>query len=270
MYSLDELFRGSTHKASVFMPETVKWLENRIAMKQSRGGEVPYVKCIIRNKEVRLTPEEAVRQMYVYELIHKEGYPAEQIQLEYPVHFGREVKRADIVIFEKKHPDSEYIIVEVKKPKLLEGKAQLKSYCNATGALIGVWTNGEITECYHRKDPNYFEKVDHLPKAYETLKDVIGKRKTTADLERDNRLKDGKITLNLTPVGYKGIMKSESPAAIMQKLEEAGGYLPYGDHSDPEEIRREFGMSKKTFKKILGTLFREGRIILSDDGFRKN
>jgi predicted RNA-binding protein (virulence factor B family) len=81
---------------------------------------------------------------------------------------------------------------------------------------------------------------------------------------------DGKITLNLTPVGYKGIMKSESPAAIMQKLEEAGGFLPYGDHSDPEEIRREFGMSKKTFKKILGTLFREGKIILSNDGFRKN
>ena len=56
----------------------------------------------------------------------------------------------------------------------------------------------------------------------------------------------------------------------MQKLEEAGGYLPYGDKSDPEDIRREFGMSKKTFKKILGTLFREGKIVLSDDGFRKN
>jgi predicted RNA-binding protein (virulence factor B family) len=81
---------------------------------------------------------------------------------------------------------------------------------------------------------------------------------------------DGKITLNLTPVGYKGIMKSESPAAIMQKLEDAGGYLPYGDKSDPEDIRREFGMSKKTFKKILGTLFREGKIVLSNDGFRKN
>lgn len=79
---------------------------------------------------------------------------------------------------------------------------------------------------------------------------------------------DGKITLNLSPVGYKGIMNSESPAAIMQKLEEAGGSLPYGDHSDPETIRQEFGVSKKTFKKILGTLFREGKIIIDDDGFR--
>jgi predicted RNA-binding protein (virulence factor B family) len=79
---------------------------------------------------------------------------------------------------------------------------------------------------------------------------------------------DGKITLNLSPVGYKGIIKSESPAAILQKLEEAGGSLPYGDHSDPEIIRQEFGVSKKTFKKILGTLFREGKIILDDHGFR--
>lgn len=79
---------------------------------------------------------------------------------------------------------------------------------------------------------------------------------------------DGKITLNLTPVGYKGIMNSESPNAILQKLEEAGGFLPYGDHSDPESIREEFGISKKTFKKILGTLFREGKIVIEDDGFR--
>ncbi|MCQ2060318.1 MAG: S1-like domain-containing RNA-binding protein [Fibrobacter sp.] len=79
---------------------------------------------------------------------------------------------------------------------------------------------------------------------------------------------DGKITLNLTPVGYKGIMNSESPSVILQKLEAAGGSLPYGDHTDPETIRREFGMSKKTFKKILGTLFREGKILLEDDGIR--
>ena len=79
---------------------------------------------------------------------------------------------------------------------------------------------------------------------------------------------DGKITLNLTPVGYKGLMKSDSPDAIMQRLVEAGGFLPYGDHTDPDTIREEFGMSKKTFKKILGTLFREGKIDLGDDGFR--
>lgn len=81
---------------------------------------------------------------------------------------------------------------------------------------------------------------------------------------------DGKITLNLSPIGYKGIMQSGTPSAIMQKLEEAGGFLPYGDHSDPETIRQEFGISKKAFKKIVGTLFREGRIVINDDGIRLN
>ncbi len=79
MYTLDELFRGSTHKASVSGREAVEWLESRIVTKAARNGEVPYVKCIVRNKDIRLTPEEAVRQLYVYELIHKEGYPAERI-----------------------------------------------------------------------------------------------------------------------------------------------------------------------------------------------
>ena len=79
---------------------------------------------------------------------------------------------------------------------------------------------------------------------------------------------DGKITLNLTPVGYKGIMQSDSPNAIMQKLGEAGGFLPYGDHTDPETIRQEFGISKKTFKKIIGGLFRDGKITIDEDGIR--
>lgn len=79
---------------------------------------------------------------------------------------------------------------------------------------------------------------------------------------------DGKITLNLSPVGYKGIMKSDSPNAILRKLEEAGGFLPYGDHTDPETIQKEFGVSKKTFKKILGTLYREGKILLQEDGIK--
>jgi len=70
---------------------------------------------------------------------------------------GREKKRADIVIMDKIQPTVPYIIVEVKKPKLKDGKEQLKSYCNSTGATMAVWSNGEQTNFYHRKEPNYFE-----------------------------------------------------------------------------------------------------------------
>lgn len=79
---------------------------------------------------------------------------------------------------------------------------------------------------------------------------------------------DGKITLSLKPIGFKGLMKSDSANALLQKLQDAGGSLPYGDHTDPEIIRQEFGMSKKNFKKLLGTLFREGKIYIEENGIR--
>ncbi|GEM_PF-3114122 len=65
-------------------------------------------------------------------------------------------KRTDIVILDKDNANALYIIVECKKPKLKEGKEQLKSYCNAIRAPMGVWINGNSISYYHRKDPNFF------------------------------------------------------------------------------------------------------------------
>ena len=196
MYSLDELFRGSTHKASVFSAEAVKWLESRIFMKAARNGEVPYVKCIVRNKEIRLTPEEAVRQLYVYELIHSYGYSSERIKLEHGISFGTDnSKRADIVILSTKDLKSPYIIVEVKKPDVQDGTEQLKSYCNASGAVIGIWTNGQRTICYKREKPNIFTLIERIPKAEETPDDLQKKAYTIDDLTQDDILKNGKQSL---------------------------------------------------------------------------
>ncbi|MBQ7733188.1 MAG: type I restriction enzyme HsdR N-terminal domain-containing protein, partial [Synergistaceae bacterium] len=192
---LDEIFRDSNYKSSVFSSQAITYLEDSIYTKNNRGVEVPYVKCIIRDKEIRLTPEEAVRQLYIYDLIHVKGYSPENIKLEHAINFGREVKRADIVIFERDHPESEYIIVEVKKPKLLEGKGQLKSYCNATGALIGVWTNGEQIVYYHRKDPNYFEQIPDIPNSNQKLRDILVERWFIDDLIIKDKLLSSKISL---------------------------------------------------------------------------
>lgn len=117
------------------------------------------------------------------------------MQLEYPVYFGREVKRADIVIMDEDRSFVPYVIVEVKKPKLKDGKEQLKSYCNSTGAPIAVWTNGEQIAYYNRKDPNYFEDIRDIPKASQTLMDVISERWTIEDLKDNDVLQKDKISL---------------------------------------------------------------------------
>ena len=136
--TLASILKDSNYNLSLFVPKDIKALEAKIKIIKSK----PYVDCIIREKEVQLKPEEVVRQLYAAKLINDYGYPKKRIRFEHPVQFGRETKSADIVVFDKDRPTVEYIIVEVKKPKLKDGKEQLKSYCNATGAPIGVWSNG--------------------------------------------------------------------------------------------------------------------------------
>ncbi|MBQ9581486.1 MAG: N-6 DNA methylase [Synergistaceae bacterium] len=197
MYELKKLFKDSAYNSAVFSYEIIRAVEDLIYVKNIKGVEVPYIKCQIRDKEIKLTPEEAVRQLYIYKLIHEYGYDKSCIELERAIHFGREVKRADIVILDREHK-TEYIIVELKKPKLSDGKEQLKSYCNATGAIIGVWTNGQSISHYHRRDPNYFIDIPDIPKANQDLFVILNKQWYIQDLiDNDKLIKERKSLKSL-------------------------------------------------------------------------
>jgi type I restriction enzyme M protein len=149
--TLAKILKDSDYKQLQFKLFQIQDFEKRIISKKDKNGkEIPYIHCAIRKKEIRLTPEEVVRQLYLEILLNDYQYPADRIELEYAVTFGREKKRADIVIFDCDNTTAPYIIVKMKKPKLKDGKEQLKSYCNATGAPIGVWTNGDSISFYHR------------------------------------------------------------------------------------------------------------------------
>lgn len=156
---------------------------------------VPYTNCLVRGKPIKLTPEEVVRQLYLMVLIDDLGYPASRMVIEYGVVNGRDVKRADICIFDAVRTTDPYILVELKKPKLKDGKEQLKSYCNATGAPMGVWSNGEQISFYHRKDPNYFEDIPAIPSFHEKLSDILSERWTIDDLVRLDKLTNEKKSL---------------------------------------------------------------------------
>ena len=198
IFSLENLFSDSTHKSTIFEPAQIAAIESAVYTKIIRGKITPFIKCLVRGKEIRLTPEEAVRQMFIRKLIDDYGYSTAQMAVEHAIHFGRETKRADIVIFEANRPTVEYIIVEVKKPKLKDGKGQLKSYCNATGATMGIWSNGEKISFYHRKDPNYFEDIPDIPRAGQKLKDILRERRTIAHLiDEDKLLRENKTLADL-------------------------------------------------------------------------
>lgn len=186
---LNSIIKESNYKLTQFSQEAIDSVERNIEIRQDKKGhDVVYVNCFVRNKFVKLTPEELIRQLYIYKLTTEYGYPVERMELETVITFGREKKRADIVIYNKDHVTAPEIIVELKKPKLKDGKEQLKSYCNATGAIIGVWTNGDQISYYHRKDPNYFEDIPNIPKENQKLKDILTERWTIDDLISKDKL----------------------------------------------------------------------------------
>ncbi len=179
---IQSILKDSNYNLSLFSESEIDSLGQQVFTKTTKDKEVPYIKCIVRDKDIQLKPEEIVRQLYATRLIKQYDYPKKRLAFEYSVNFGRETKKADIVIFDKDRPDTPYIIIELKKPKLKEGKNQLRSYCNATGAPIGVWTNGEQISCYHRKDPNYFEDITDIPKVNQSLQDILSERFTLKNL----------------------------------------------------------------------------------------
>ena len=193
--TLAALLKDSAYKLTQFKPAQIAVLEAAISFKDSGKSSAPYVTCLVRGKPIKLTPEEAMRQLYVLTLRDDLGYPVSRMQLEYGVTMGRDVKRADICIFDKQNTTAPYILIEVKKPKLKDGKEQLKSYCHATGAPMGVWTNGDQISYYHRKDPNYFEDIPAIPSAHEKLSDILSERWTIDDLVKLDKLVNEKKSL---------------------------------------------------------------------------
>jgi len=77
---------------------------------------------------------------------------------------------------------------------------------------------------------------------------------------------DGKIDVTLRRVGQEGV--SDAREVIIKVLAANGGVLPLHDKSSPEAIQRILGMSKKTFKKAVGGLYKDGLVKLTDEEIR--
>jgi type I restriction enzyme M protein len=137
-------------------------------------------------------PEEIVRQLWVYKLIHQYDYLIEEMDLEKSVHFGTEVgtKAADIIVYSDATKETPKIIVECKKPKRSEGIEQLKSYMNAKGAPVAIWSNGSDSIILYRPYPAQFDDtLFDLPRRGQSPKDVLEAKKTLLQLRKDFNFK---------------------------------------------------------------------------------
>ena len=137
-------------------------------------------------------PEEIVRQLWVHKLMQQYGYQVDEIDLEKDVQFGTAVgtKAADIIVYADATKVTPKVIVECKKPKRKDGIEQLKSYMNAKGAPVAVWSNGVDSIILYRPYPAQFDDtLFDIPKRGQEPKDVLEAKKTLLQLRKDFNFK---------------------------------------------------------------------------------
>lgn len=78
---------------------------------------------------------------------------------------------------------------------------------------------------------------------------------------------DNKIDISLQPIGFENF-NDPNCDMLLKKLKAQKGFLPITDKSTPEEIYSLFHISKKAFKKAIGTLYKQRKISLEPDGIK--
>lgn len=79
---------------------------------------------------------------------------------------------------------------------------------------------------------------------------------------------DGRIDVSLQRLGKSRFR--DFAEVLFDELQAAPeGFLPFTDKSSSEEISARFGVSKKTFKRAVGTLYREKKLVIEAEGLRK-
>ena len=79
---------------------------------------------------------------------------------------------------------------------------------------------------------------------------------------------DGKLDLSLRKKAY--LQMDEDAEKICKYIENNGGQLGYTDKAKPEVIREDFQMSKSEFKRAIGRLLKEHRIIIGESNIFLN
>ena len=73
-----------------------------------------------------------------------------------------------------------------------------------------------------------------------------------------------KLDISLSQIGYRNI--EPNAQFVLTELEDNNGFLPLNDKSSPEDIKDAMQMSKKSFKKAIGSLYKERQIEIKEDG----
>ncbi|MHA7059133.1 CvfB family protein [Aquimarina sp. M1] len=154
-----------------------------------------------------------------------------------------------------------------KETNRLVGSSKTNAFLDNSLVLLSPFD--EVTLIASHPSPfgwNMIVNQKHLGLVYE---DEIFQKITPGDQLKGFVKKvrpDGKIDLTLQRHGYRAI--EPNAQQILDELTSNGGFIDLNDKSDPNDIKEVFQLSKKSFKKAIGSLYKAKKIIIEKDGIR--
>ena len=129
-------------------------------------------------------------------------------------------------------------------------------------------TGDDVDGIIYEKSDNYgmFVAVDNYYSA------IIPKTESFGNLKIGDKIRarvtkvreDGKLNLSVRDKAH--VQMYTDMDKIMELLESYSGVLPFSEKASPEVINRECGMSKSEFKRAVGHLYKERKIVITEDG----
>jgi predicted RNA-binding protein (virulence factor B family) len=150
---------------------------------------------------------------------------------------------------------SERLCATMKIYHLLQTDSPYKKDDIVTGTVYEV-----------NRDLGAFVAVDNLYSALIPKREMYGRMYPGQEIEaRVAAVKeDGKLDLSIR--GKIPEQMDKDAELILECIETCGGKLPFTDKADPERIKAEMGMSKAAFKRAVGRLLKQKKIVIKEDG----
>jgi len=127
---------------------------------------------------------------------------------------------------------------------------------------IKIWKKTDLGYSVAVND-EFLALLPHL-EVFQEIK--IGETRN-AFVKRIKKGKDGNL-IDVSLRKFVGEMVEPDAQLILDRLKKEGGFMPFNDKSSPEEIKANFKMSKKAFKRAVGNLYKKRLIKLGNHGIR--
>ena len=164
------------------------------------------------------------------------------------------VKKGDQVLVALYVDKSERLCATMKVYEKLETDSPYKKDDHVEGIV------------YERSDNfGVFVAIDNKYSALIPKREAYGGHLQVGDKVHARVIKvreDGKLDLSVREKAF--IQMDADAELIVKRMEEQGGKLPFTDKADPEKIKKELGLSKNAFKRAVGRLLKENKVIITE------